>query len=916
MTMYHMALPPHMGGPHPPTVHSPLFSSPILPPTMAHNYGMHAFPPTHLPHPPHSTHQSHAAHQNLSGHSGAATAAGTSGPVGSGNSAMLTHPSPMLSQPSPIYPTQTSVYVNPYLSPQIPIAHAHTHSHPSHQHPSSIGYGMPTGMGGPPGMMPPQQPSGQGVGAGGLSSGPVMSVDEELMDEMNTLHLGYIETEDNTSKMEQRVKLERVIMDYLAITPHNHKFMFHQISDVLEKSISTISDFSAYSAACAFDALAQYAANLIAQPWRKEYREVKLYSGFWVHQVARHLSGAENVLSLMGYTPRASHPAESGDSSDPACLALEGVLDPDLISRLALDCLIAYCECQVLKKISEGVREFGLTWRQILQFRQLHVGGVDVTVRHLLFTLRQRLQPQIQSESSPRQSTSSTGPPLPVRQSSTGGASTSPVSMPASHHPISTPHQVQEKSNSEQHSCGVDGNVGDRNSYHHHHHFHHPHHHTNGHVSQHPSITVGPSHNPVTASQSSGPQAAPPLSYSRSADTPDTGKSVSSLGLGAPAGQVPTAKLIDLDSSLEALPSPRTSQMLPKVIPHKRSSKSSGSRPLPPLDTAEPCPPPPPPPEVFQAGTLDEHLEATLSIVKDPNRNSSIQMTPNEQGSSSWETWDFVYRGLEKRGYNKDIGDRGDILHQMTRQNLYSEAVSGKNNKKEGGKINKPLTINQALQALVLNDNRERVERPSSSSKSSHSLSHGAGPDVFPNLTKRNSLYDNISAGFETAPQDSDDYEDRKPVLKKTSNLLRNDNRLDYANKNNISNSSSPRSMSISSKSTHSRQELPSETSRSTTTALTLQQASITTSTPQSKEMQPSRDDSLQSPWSCTTCTFLNDKGRSACDMCGKSRVPGPEATPLISGGRQCPQCTLINERDAQDCSACGVHLEGSSTYI
>ncbi|XP_068217516.1 protein tamozhennic [Palaemon carinicauda] len=907
MTMYHMALPPHLGGPHPPTVHSPLFSSPILPPAMAHNYGMHAFPPTHMPHPSHSSHQSHSAHQNLSGHSGGASATGTSGPVGSGNSAMLTHPSPMLSQPSPMYPAQTSVYVNPYLSSPIPHALAHTHSHPPHQHPSNMGYGMP------PGMMPPQQPSGQGVGAGGLSSGPVMSVDEELMDEMNTLHLGYIETEDNTSKMEQRVKLERVIMDYLAITPHNHKFMFHQISDVLEKSISTINDFSAYSAACAFDALAQYAANLIAQPWRKEYREVKLYSGFWVHQVARHLSGAESVLSLMGYGPRGSHPADTGEN-DPSCLVLEGVLDPDLISRLALDCLIAYCECQVLKKISEGVREFGLTWRQILQFRQLHVGGVEVTVRHLLFTLRQRIQPQIQPETSPRQS--STGPPLPVRQSSTGGASTSPVSIPTTHHPASAPHQVQEKSNNEQHSCGVDGNLGDRNSYHHHHHFHHPHHHTNGHVSQHPSITVGSSHIPVTVSQSPGPQVAPPLSYSRSADTPDTGKSVSSLGLGVPAGQVPTAKLIDLDSSLEALPSPRTSQMLPKVIPHKRSSKSSGSRPLPPLETSEPCPPPPPPPEVFQAGTLDEHLEATLSLVKDPNRNSCNQMTPNEQGSSSWETWDFVYRGLEKRGYNKDIGDRGDILHQMTRQNLYSEAVSGKNNKKEGGKINKPLTINQALQALGLNDNRERVERPSSSTKSSHSLSHGAGPDVFPNLTKRNSLYDNLSAGFETAPQDSDDYEDRRPVLKKTNNLLRNDVRLDYANKNNISNSSSPRSMSISSKSTHSRQELPSETSRSTTTALTLQQASITTSTPQSKEMQPCRDDSLQSPWSCTTCTFLNDKGRSACDMCGKSRVPGPEATPLISGGRQCPQCTLINEREAQDCTACGVHLEGSSTYI
>lgn len=56
-------------------------------------------------------------------------------------------------------------------------------------------------------MLPPQQPSNQAVSSA-LSSGPVMSVDEELMEEMNTLHLGYIETEDSPHKLEQREKLE------------------------------------------------------------------------------------------------------------------------------------------------------------------------------------------------------------------------------------------------------------------------------------------------------------------------------------------------------------------------------------------------------------------------------------------------------------------------------------------------------------------------------------------------------------------------------------------------------------------------------------------------------------------------------------------------------------------------------------
>lgn len=72
-------------------------------------------------------------------------------------------------------------------------------------------------------------------------------------------------------------------MEYLAITPHSHKFIFHQISEVLESSINRVNDFSAYSAACAFDALAQYAANLIAQPWRREFRQIKVCLSFWIY---------------------------------------------------------------------------------------------------------------------------------------------------------------------------------------------------------------------------------------------------------------------------------------------------------------------------------------------------------------------------------------------------------------------------------------------------------------------------------------------------------------------------------------------------------------------------------------------------------------------------------------------------------
>ncbi|XP_076069440.1 PUB and ZnF_RBZ domain-containing protein tamozhennic isoform X2 [Oratosquilla oratoria] len=938
MTMYHMTMPPHVGSPHPPTVHSSLFQPPILPPPMGHTYPLHSFPPTpHPPHHPNPPPSSSIVPSNLSMISG-------------GNSALLSHPTPMLSQPSPLFQPPTSVYVNPYHNPPMAHshAHAHPHPHPSHPHPS---HPNPAGIGyGPPAL--PVGPA-QGVGASGpthgnvpprmgSNQGPVvLSVDEELLEEMHTLHLGYLETDDSPQKLEQREKLERVIMEYLAITPHSHKFMFHQVCEVLERSVNSVSGFNAYQAACAFDALAQYAANLLAHPWRTEYTQIKLYSGFWVHQVANQLVGAESVLALMGYVPIPLDSAAGPSAhNQPAKMLLEGVIDPDLISRLALDCLIAYCECQVLKKISESVKEFGLSWRQILQFRQLHVGGVDVTSRHLLFTLRQRLQPMPSEQQQKQPSTSSSTVCAVTRHSNLAAstAATPTTSFPSLYNPPAVAPSLPERSLPE----------------------------PRGSSSAHPPCP--PPHSSVGSSHSShvgsiGPSAMsgshqPSAPYSRSLDTTDADglrntnsqtlhvggpvapyspKSASSVGGGS--SQVPTAKLIDLDPSHEASPSPRTSQLLPKVLPHKRntkvSSSSSGARgsALPPPSTElRQQPPPPLPPEVFQAGTLDEHLEATLSLVKDSNRNSANLTSGGggEAGGSSWETWDFVFRGLKNQGYNKDIGDRGDILHHLgTRQNLYTEPVSsGKNNNNNNNNITlnnkrqdsstkpKTMSINQALQQLSLNETRERVERLPSSSKSS---SHSHGGDGFPHLTMRNSLYDNVSVGFETAPQDSDDYEDRKLLPKRNNTKL--ENKLDK----NLGCSSLSSNRSVSSRGSHGRQEphQPSEASRSSvatpstiqhSSSKTVTQPASPTATQPPAPLPPYEFD--EKPWPCATCTYINERSKSACEMCGKSRRPGAEMRPLVSGGRQCPQCTLINERDAHECSACGVHLEGSSTYI
>jgi hypothetical protein len=46
--------------------------------------------------------------------------------------------------------------------------------------------------------------------------------------------------------------------------------------EIILQSCRWVPDFSALSAARAFESIEKYAANLINQPWRKEFREIKV----------------------------------------------------------------------------------------------------------------------------------------------------------------------------------------------------------------------------------------------------------------------------------------------------------------------------------------------------------------------------------------------------------------------------------------------------------------------------------------------------------------------------------------------------------------------------------------------------------------------------------------------------------------
>lgn len=150
----------------------------------------------------------------------------------------------------------------------------------------------------------------------------------------------------------------------MCLVPNDNKYEFQETADILHRSAATVQDFSGYRACSAWNAIALYAANLLAQPWRKEYKNLKVsfldgphpneiyyywlfiftlitffyqtYSGYYKHEIEANLIGAELMFELMGYRH-----ASLGE------LILEGPIDPDKVSNVSRDAIVAFVECQV-----------------------------------------------------------------------------------------------------------------------------------------------------------------------------------------------------------------------------------------------------------------------------------------------------------------------------------------------------------------------------------------------------------------------------------------------------------------------------------------------------------------------------------------------------------------------------------------
>ncbi|XP_004526390.2 protein tamozhennic [Ceratitis capitata] len=203
----------------------------------------------------------------------------------------------------------------------------------------------------------------------------------DLWEEILKRHWIYLETDGSIEKIEEGKRLENCFKEFLCVVPHDRKFFLPETGHVLRKSVREMDEFSAYKAIIGFRSISQYANNLFTKPWRKEFRVLKMYSGFYQHEIKSNLCDAERLFEAMGYRQVSEE-----------ILVLDGPICPDQVTNVSRDAMAAYVECQIMEHIYAGLIAMGLTcsWQDVFHYREKFIGGISQTIKSLAYAIQEK----------------------------------------------------------------------------------------------------------------------------------------------------------------------------------------------------------------------------------------------------------------------------------------------------------------------------------------------------------------------------------------------------------------------------------------------------------------------------------------------------------------------------------------------
>ncbi|XP_058828672.1 protein tamozhennic-like isoform X2 [Topomyia yanbarensis] len=724
----------------------------------------------------------------------------------------------------------------------------------------------------------------------------------KLWNDIMHVHWKFLDADESMEKIQLRSKLEDLILEYLCIFPHSRKFFHVETVHVLKSSIAKLEDFSAYKASLGFEAISQYANNLFTKPWRKEYKTVKMYSGFYRHEIAANLVGAEVLFEQMGYRVLPNQ-----------TLVFEGAICPDRVTNVSRDAITANVECQIMKEIYNQLTEMSLPvdWSDIFCFRENNTMNIESSVQQMAALIKEKHQKNQQARRE-ASSASHYGGPMGVAPPTGTYDAVDSCNMAYSNHPYNVsgnrfPIPYNISANIGPCINGMAGKSGLNESY-----YHHPS------IMNYPQIPQYYHHRSSSNGQLYGQQ---PQSHRH---TPDIyiNHNFDNTGTQTPPSilskrktsygdyDVPSVRhgsenkhkeeLMYMDTREEAKKERKKSDrgvktadllgdyecdMLPDALVERhqqhqqhhhqvqsqhrhhhlhhqvsRNSRQSD------FDSYE-----------------DEQLQAE-AYQRASNVNRRIS-SKNQDGIGSYETWNYVFQNLEKQGYNKDLGERGDFLVNAEEDEFPEGNTSRGSTLKRSS--NDKLKAMKAKSADKVDGIRVASTRQSLLSATRHDRENernemvaraGQKPSLVQKLSKpiSNNQADNNHKANHTNNGNSTNNNEasgsrRNSITRKYLTSTK-ETVTSTTNATNSSSTSTGGGILISHNSSNYH-DMPAVSNRKKTASFDTAAATIINPQDNRDRIRNSSNGGTKvSEWNCKFCTYLNPDSERICEMCAKSR--------------------------------------------
>lgn len=259
----------------------------------------------------------------------------------------------------------------------------------------------------------------------------------------------------------------------------------------------------------------------------------------------------------------------------------------------------------------------------------------------------------------------------------------------------------------------------------------------------------------------------------------------------------------------------------------------------------------------------------------------------NQEGIGSYESWNYVFQNLEKQGYNKDLGERGDVLVNPEDDEDYPEGNTSrggtlKRSSNEKLKAMKPKSADKVDGIRMPSVRQQQQQQPSQSGAGTKHERENERNESAARASQKTSLVQKLSKTSSNNPDNSQskaNHHTSNPTTSSRRNSITRKVSTTSAKENGNSSSASGGGILVnhsgSNHNNHHHQHASATATSGKKKTASFDTAAATIINPH---------DGV-SEWNCEFCTFLNPDSKRICEMCAKSRNGATTATTSTSNG-------------------------------